>query len=173
AIPRDAVGHRCGERAHARAVRPGELGGAGTRPGGGFGQCLDTRLETVELALLLRDLRALDHEVRPEAGRDEHARADPDEDRRAGRADCLLMVIAREKIDGAHQSSIPSPIATASEPSCSGCPSFFDTFMRASGSPTRTCTPISFSSSDARPGRCVVPPVSTISPMPRDPGWFW
>ena len=68
-----------------------------------------------------------------------------------GRSTLLLDMLAGQKVDGAHQSSIPSPIATASEPSWPSelmpCPDP----TRANGSATRTLMPISSSSCSASP----------------------
>src|SRR5439155_9735708 len=125
--------------------------------------------------LLLRVRLALsDQERRAQGDQDDDGERRADDDCRILLAQALARrELLGKQVDGAHQSSIPSPIATASEPTCSRCANRFGIFSRASGSPTTTCTPIRRSSSSARPGRRVVPPVSTISPIPRLPGWFW
>ena len=66
---------------------------------------------------------------------------------------------AREKVDCAHQSSIPSPIATASEPNCSVLAKRFAIFTRERIADANVHAD-SRSSSSASPGRCAVPPVS-------------
>src|SRR5207248_9801507 len=82
----------------------------------------------------------------------------------------LLDLLAGEKVDGAHQSSIPSPIATARAPSwpleLMPCPEP----TRANGSATRTWMPISSSSCSASPCRWAPPPVMVISAKPRESG---
>ncbi len=101
-------------------------------------------------------LLAVDAAVGDKGSRDEREQDGPAADR--GEEDeCvralagLLEVLAGEKVDGAHQSSIPSPIATASAPSwpleLMPCPEP----TRANGSATRTLMPISSSSCSASP----------------------
>src|SRR4029079_7438537 len=82
----------------------------------------------------------------------------------------LLDLLAGEQGDGAHQCSIPSPIATAREPSwppeLMPCPEP----TRANGSATRTLMPISSSSCSGSPCRWAPPPVMVISAKPRESG---
>src|SRR5262249_38706623 len=129
--------------------------------------------ELLELGALARE--AAPREVPDRA--DEHSDEDRQRDerlrhRRRALAACL-RVLAREEVDGAHQSSIPSPIAAVSDGDGRSFPRLRPVLARVSGSPTRTFTPTRFVSSAARPVICAAPPVRMISAMPSESGCSW
>src|SRR5262249_40246356 len=119
AIPGDALAdRRCeGERAllplgeHGRAegirLRRDVVGGGDRELGPRSGERL----------LLAVDAAVREQEASDEREQDSCAADRGDEDDRAGPLALLLDALAGEKVDGAHQSSIPSPIATARAPS--------------------------------------------------------
>src|SRR4029079_16834143 len=118
---------------------------------------------------------AVDAPVGEQEARDEHEQDGCAGDRsaegdRVRTLALLLAGLARAEGGGAHQSSIPSPIATASEPSwppeLMPCPEP----TRANGSATRTLMPISSSSCSGSPCRWAPPPVMVISAKPRESG---
>ena len=71
-----------------------------------------------------------------------------------------------------HQTAIPRPIGMA-RPGDSASRAFLPTETFASGSPTRTLTPIRLWSAGASPSSCAVPPARTTSRIPRESGWPW
>ena len=128
--------------------------------------------------LLLRGARARVRDEEAEGQRDQHDEADrrADDDRRILVADALrLPGVLGEKVDGTHRASPRS--RARSRRRTSRCRRSWRRASRPSGARAgcrrAPCTPISRSSSSARPGICAVPPVMAISPMPRLPGWFW
>ena len=160
------------ERELAEQAVPGEPAGEGGRerrnPGGllllergrlrhGRGRHRrrgELGLSSVTPLLVVGDARARGQEPGGDDGRHEHrARDAADEDgvlaplRRA----TLTTVVSWEEVDGPHD-SIPRPIATASEPNAWSEPTFLPSSTRASGSPTRTRTPIRRPSSASSPG---------------------
>jgi hypothetical protein len=88
--------------------------------GGGtllFRQGRELELRLREPRLLRVRLAVRDEERSTERDHDDHAERGADDDRRIFLAEALaLLKVARKEVDGTHQSSIPSPIATANEP---------------------------------------------------------
>src|SRR4029077_12969025 len=121
-----------------------------------------------EVLTLPVDAAVREQEAADEGEQDGRAADRGDEDDRVGLLALALDLLARKKVDGAHQSSIPSPIATAKAPSwpleLMPCPEP----TRANGSATRTLMPISSSSCPASPWRWAPPPVIVISAKPRE-----
>src|SRR5205814_6497935 len=117
------------------------------------------RLRCCQLALLVADDGALP-EVQAseeESGGDRRDAADrQDAPRRqlgaGGRPPTSGLCVLREKVDGLHQRSTPSPIATASDAMSSRWPTEPLASTAASGSATRTRALVRRSSSSTRPG---------------------
>src|SRR5262249_2985756 len=84
-----------------------------------------------------------------------------------------LLALTGQEVDGAHQSSTPSPIAIASEARSSRSATPFGTSTRDSGSAGRTRTRVRRSSSETKPESRLVPPATKTSAKGRAPGWPW
>ena len=101
--------------------------------------------------------------------RDRHDRDSSDgNEERSAAALRARVEVARQEVDGAHQSSIPRPMATASEPAASGR-------LRAHLDPPERIAQADRDADESptasgKPSMCAVPPVRTTSPMPSAPG---
>src|SRR5262249_37350385 len=133
----------------------------------------DLGLDGVELRSLLRDRAGGGHEGERREHGDRDDSSSEHEVVQSARTGTLLIQVAREEIDGSHQSSIPRPIAIANDPNWLSTETLGATFTRLSGSPRRIGTPTISRRASGSPSMCAVPPVTTISPMPRAPGWAW
>ncbi len=81
--------------------------------------------------------------------------------------------VAWEKVDGAHQSLDPEPDCDGERADLLELAEPFATLDAGERIADPDGHADQLLSSSAKPGRCDVPPVTTISPMPSEPGWFW
>ena len=177
AVPGDPVAERRAE--HGGARRPlgarASLGGRRARSGGGIAGELGLRASSSACLSPTPSWPSGTSRDKRDGG-DEHAAEDGGQQDGAGlaplrgsssRGSRLTARIGSVLDSEADRGRERAERAVRGRPSCRR-------LTRASGSPTRTRTPISLRElfGEAR-GSCAVPPVRTISPMPREPGCDW